>query len=92
MGHQSRAVATEAASTAAAWNAAMTLCRLLVWDFTDSTGRYDADGGQRYNEMDIRFGAAYARALIDDGYTTEQFLGFELAEFAEWCDYMLGDI
>lgn len=64
----------------------MSLCRLLVLDYSHSIGRYDERGAERYDDIDRTFGSSYARGLIEEGYTVEPFLGFDLAAFADWCD------
>ena len=64
----------------------MSLCRLMVLDFTKKIGRYDEEDGQeRYSQMDLKFGAAYAQGLIEEGYTEEPFYRFNLRRFKRWC-------
>ena len=63
----------------------MTICRLMVLDFMENTGRIDADGQLRYDDMNLEEGQKYARWLIDSGYETEPFFGFDLIEFEQWC-------
>lgn len=64
----------------------MTLCRLLVLDFTDDIGDTDAGGEKLYNRGDTWLGREYALGLLDDGYTLEPFYRFDLHGFANWCD------
>lgn len=62
----------------------MSLCRLLVWDFTDGTGRYDEDGQERYDDRDLEFAAMYAQDLQAQGFTREPFLDVNLEQFKRW--------
>ena len=63
----------------------MSLCKLLVLDFTDQTGRFDERNEERYDALDLQFGIGYVEGLIDDGYNTEPFYGFDLKNFAGFC-------
>lgn len=63
----------------------MSLCRLVVMDFTDCVGRLDEDGQKRYDKADLEFAIAYAQGLQEDGYRIEPFYGFGLEEFIQWC-------
>jgi len=69
--------------------AGMSLCKLLVLDFTDQTGRFDERNEERYGVMDLQFGIGYAEGLIEDGYNTEPFYQFNLKRFARWCSQKL---
>lgn len=65
----------------------MSLCRLLVLDYSHRIGRFDEQtGAERYDDADRAFGAGYARGLIEEDYSVEPFLGIDLADFADWCD------
>jgi len=63
----------------------------MVLDFTEAVGRYDEeDGGERYGQMDLKFGAAYAQGLMEEGYKKEPFYKFDLRKFKQWCERALG--
>lgn len=69
----------------------MTICRLMIWDFTDSIGRYDEDGRAQYDDGDLRNGIEWAEWLLSDGYDIEPFLQIDLAAFRDWALQQLGD-
>jgi hypothetical protein len=52
-------------------------------DFMDQTGR------EGYDRTDLDEGAAYAQGLLDDGFVTEPFYGFDLIVFRAWCSAKL---
>lgn len=62
----------------------MTLCRLMVLDFTKGTGSED-ENGPFYDARDAEAGAVYAEGLLEEGHTREPFYDFDLFDFAEWC-------
>ena len=69
----------------------MSLCRLMVIDFMDGIGRYDEeDGEERYSQGNLKFGAAYAQWLIEEGYAKEPFYKFDLRRFKKWCEQLIG--
>ena len=63
----------------------MSLCRLMCLDFMDSVGRKDERGRVRYGRYDLNFGYEYADDLIQSGFNTEPFYGFNLRVFKQWC-------
>lgn len=65
----------------------MTLCRLMIDDFENKSGRYDGDRrkeNRRYSNYNLWFGIEYSRGLIAEGLKKEPFLGYDLKKFIRW--------
>jgi hypothetical protein len=63
----------------------VSLCRLMQFDFTHGTGRYDERGNELYSDNDLRFGIAYATDYLAEGITRDEFGGFDFEPFRRWC-------
>lgn len=72
----------------------MSLCRLMVMDFMESTGRFREDMGPDplYGEKDLKFGIMYAEDLISSRYKWEPFYRFNLVKFKSWCEEKLREL
>lgn len=66
----------------------MSLCRLMVMDFTDNIGRYEGRC-QRYSDRDLEFSIIYAEDLIEHAYTQEPFYKYCLKGFIKWAKLRL---
>lgn len=66
------------------------LCRLIVLHFQNQgrMSRYD-HGRELYDNYDLENARAHALGLIEAGYVTEPLDGFNLHDFAAWCNERL---
>lgn len=69
----------------------MSLCHLMILDFTQGTGRFDPDRPhvELYDDYDLARGQQYALDLIEAGYDKDPVDSFDLKRFAVWCDEQL---
>lgn len=67
----------------------MSLCRVMVMDFTDEIGRFDDHDNFLYGNYDLWYGIEYARDFLNEGYVVDPIGGFDLFEFKEWCQRQL---
>src|SRR3972149_868744 len=64
----------------------MAICRLMISDFMQGTGRFPAcfNHKRAYSDMNLVEGIDYCEWLIEEGYKTEPFFDFDLRAFIEW--------
>lgn len=70
----------------------MAICRLMIEDFMYHTGRFPDCFNRKmaYSDQNLEEGIEYANWLIEDGYKTEPFFGFNLKKFILWAKEILG--
>ncbi len=69
----------------------MTLCGLMVMDFTAGIGDREPETGEiLYDESNLEHGVHYATDLLGIGHVVDPVDGFDLLSFKKWCLTRLG--
>ena len=70
----------------------MALCRLMISDFMEHTGRFPEcfNREMAYSDYNLEEGIDYAEWLLEDGFKKEPFYGFNLKQFIKWAKEILG--
>ena len=68
----------------------MSICVLMIQDFTQRIGRWDPEfKTRRYDEYNLECGISYAEGLMEMGYIEEPFYDFNLKKFIAWARWKL---
>jgi hypothetical protein len=61
----------------------MAICKLMIFDFMDGTGRFE-DDIELYTDSDLTEGIAFADWMKEEGRTKWPHYDFSVEKFKEW--------